>query len=219
MALSGRHQLKFLILMITVGLLTIACSEPKQPTIAFYPAVANGDLEQLKRHLFWQTDVNQAFADGDTALHLAIKKGDPAIVEQLLTHGAKLNATDANGDQPLETALKHSRVRIAEYLIKSGAPFEGESLLASMVEAGVADRDVYRLLAKHGTDFNAPIEDGATTPLLSAIKRGKPPVVKHLINNGANVNQPGADGVRPLALAKQHNAVQIIQLLEMNGAE
>jgi len=184
-----------LLLLIIIVLAAGACSKPQQPTIGFYPAVENSDIDQLKRHLFWQTDVNQVFADGDTALHLAIKKGDPAVVKQLLAHGAKLNATDANGDQPLETALKHSRVRIAEYLIKSGAPFEGESLLASMVKAGVTDRDVYRLLAKHGTDFNAPMEDGATTPLLSAIKRGKPPVVKHLINNGANVNQPGADGV------------------------
>ncbi len=204
--------------LLTALLALGACSKPQPPTLGFYPTVANGDLEQLKRHLFWHTDVNQQLPNGDTALHVAARNGDPAVVRMLLDAGANPTTLNTSGDTPLETALKNRRIRIAEMLIEAGAPFEGERLLFTMVRAGISDRDVYRLLARHGVDFNA-VNDAGDTPLSLAIANGRPAVVKQLILHGADVRKPRADGQRPLALSQQRGVQEIVQLLKMNGAE
>jgi len=201
-------------MMLAIG----ACSKPQPPTTGFYPAVANGDIEQIKRHLFWHTKVNQLFPNGDTPLHLAVRNGDPAIVQLLIEAGADPRKTNLSGESVLETALKNRRMRIAERLIAVGAPFEGDRLLFEMVNAGVSDRDVYRLLARHGARFDV-VDANGKTPLLLAIEQERPALVKQLILHGADVNQPGRDGTRPLTAANRLGAERIAQLLKANGAK
>ena len=66
--------------MLTIGIMVIlslalsACSEPERPTISIHRAAETGDVDQLKRHIHWGTDVNARDDEGYTALFHATNR-------------------------------------------------------------------------------------------------------------------------------------------------
>ena len=103
-----------IILPIVLGVLITGCAEPPKPTVNLYRAVHVGDLDQIKRHLFWGTDVNQPGPNGDYPLHVAVGQGRVAIAKELLKHGAKTEVHDALGRTPLQLALANGKVPAAK---------------------------------------------------------------------------------------------------------
>lgn len=63
-----------------------------------------------------------------------------------------------------------------------------------------------------GADFNARL-DGGLVPLHWACRAGKPGVLKHMIEHGANVLDAADDGQTPLAMALQSGSFQAVMLL------
>jgi ankyrin repeat protein len=61
-------------------------------------------------------------------------------------------------------------------------------------------------------DFNARL-DGGLVPLHWACEQGKPGLVKHMIEHGANVLDAAADGQTPLAMAVHAGSFQTVMLL------
>lgn len=71
------------------------------------------------------------------------------------------------------------------------------------------------LAAEHlapGADFNARL-DGGLVPLHWACARGKPGVVKHMIEHGAKVLDAAPDGQTPLTLALASGSFQTVMLV------
>jgi uncharacterized protein len=71
------------------------------------------------------------------------------------------------------------------------------------------------LAAEHlapGADFNARLE-GGLVPLHWAIAGGKPGVVKHMLEHGANVLDAAADGQMPLTMALASGSFQVVMLV------
>lgn len=198
-------------------LLLVACSEPSPPTLGLYPAIDRGDLDQVKRHIHWDTDINQETADGRSPLHLAAELGRPVITRMLVDNGAELEALDRQGRTPLYGALMAGRTQVAELLISRGAGLDPDLLLRETVVNGVGDRDVLDLLLRHGADINRLGADG-NSPLTLAINHRQRVLVRLLIANGADVNQPDANGQLPLQLANSIQNQAIVQLLRRNGA-
>ncbi len=210
-----RFFLVAVLMIVALG----ACSKPPRPTVNLYQAVHIGDLEQLKRHIYWGTDVNLRDVNGDFPLHVAARTGSVAIARELARNGARLDVLDAAGKTPLEVALGSGKTQVAKMLIELGAQLDAQAELLLLVRNGVSDRDSFDLLIRSGADTNRPDETGEP-PLHIAVQRDHLETVKRLILNGADVNAADAAGRLPLtlALAKGRQGADIVKLLEQYGA-
>jgi len=199
------------------ALLLCACSEPPQPTINLYRAIQSGDLDQIKRHIYWGTDINQSDPQGDKPLHVAVRRGRLIIARELLKNGADPNAENVGGETPLQVALAEGKTQLAGVLFEAGAMDDAQELLFALARAGIDDRDSLGLLIERGADVDAKDESGLT-PLLIAVADGRRLLTKRLIDLGADVNIPDDAGRTPLLIATEKGNQPIVDLLERFGA-
>ncbi|WP_089730017.1 ankyrin repeat domain-containing protein [Candidatus Thiosymbion oneisti] len=199
------------------ALLLAACGEPPPPTINLYRAIQGGDLDQIKRHIYWGTDIDRADPRGELPLHAAVRRGRLIIVRELLKNGADPNATNQAGETPLQVALVAGRTQLAAILIEADATDDPQALLFILVRAGVDDRDSLAFLTRRGADVDAKDQAGAT-PLHIAVGDGQRLLTKRLIDLGANVDAPDGDGRTLLSIAIENGNQPIIDLLERFGA-
>ncbi len=208
---------KFLPCLLLALLALAGCSDPDRPTIGLHLALQRGDINQIERHIFWNTDINQAGPNGQTPLHVAAQHGRQIVIELLLKHGADIDSKDHKGNSPLHTAIMSGRTQAAGLIIQNGAKFNPDQLLEDSVRNNIADRDVINFLLLKGANINHVSVNGLT-PLLAAIGQGNRVLVKLLIARGADVNQKDGSGQTPLQLANQIKDDSIIRLLIKNGA-
>jgi len=194
-----------------------ACSRPEPPTINLYRAIHAGDLNQIKRHIYHGTDLNQVDREGQMPLHVAVEQGNQVICRLLIEHGAKLAAPNRDGHTPLELAVLGGKMPVASLLLRAGAALDPQHLLREAIRGGTDFRDVYEFLVKHGADVNAPDALG-DTPLIAAVRTGNRVTVKRLIEQGADVNRPGGGDITPLSLARQGGNGIIVRMLQQFGA-
>lgn len=188
-------------LLLVSAMMLSGCDEPPNPTINLYRAVHIGDLDQIKRHLFWGTDVNTPGPDGNYPLHVAVSQGRVAIARELLRHGAGPNARDAIGRTPLHVALASGKVPAARMLLEKQADDDLQALLFDLVREHAADRDTLDFLMQQDVDINQTDRDGRPA-LHFAIAAGNVKLAKRMIIAGADVNQVDASGATPLSLTQ-----------------
>jgi ankyrin repeat protein len=213
-------QMMGAILVPMMALALGGCDEPPSPTLNLYRAVHTGDLDQIKRHLFWKTEINQAGPDGDYPLHVAVRQGRVVIARELIDHGAQLDARDALGRTPLHVALANGKVQAAELLLQRGADDDLQRLLFELVAEQALDRDTIELLVGRGVDLNARDDEGQA-PLHRAVATGNLKLAKQLINAGADVNLTDSRGRTALEIADAHadDEPTMLTLLEQYGAK
>ncbi|EIC20664.1 ankyrin repeat domain-containing protein [Thiorhodovibrio frisius] len=209
--------------LLVAGLLTAlvlaACGEPPQPTTNLYRAVHSGDLDQIKRHLFWGTDVNQPGPDGRYPLQVAVADGRVVIARELLDHGASMDVRDQLGHTPLYVALANGRVPAAELLMERGARDDPQVLLRQLVVEDRLDRDTLALLVSRGVDLNALGPEGLA-PLHQAVANDNLKMTKWLLQEEADVNLVTDSGATALDLALAAEAdPNLILLLQQYGAQ
>jgi ankyrin repeat protein len=209
------------VLVILMSVLLHGCGEPPKPTVNLYRAVHIGDLDQIKRHIFWGTDVNTPGPHGSYPLHVAAGQGRVAIADALIGNGADLSLRDREGRTPVHVALANGKIPVAKLLMEQGAPDDLQALFFELVRADSADRDTVDFLLERGVDINALGPDGKAA-LHLAVVDGDVKLAKRLITAGADVNLPDADGKPPLALASDATSVRtdgiMTDLLEQYGA-
>lgn len=210
------------LLLVLAAMLSAGCAEPARPTLDLNRAVQLGDLDQIKRHAHWGTDLDQPDADGERPLHRAARAGKVGIVSELARHGARLDALDAQGRTPLELALAFGKTQAAEALVDAGAALDPQAQLDALVDAGVSDRDSFDFLLRRGARLDAADAEGRT-PLHRAVAQGHLETVRRLLQRGAPVNQPDASGLTPLDVADRldprgANSADILASLRQFGA-
>lgn len=197
--------------------LLLSCARPEPPTISLYRAIQAGDLNQIKRHLHHDTDINQVDREGQMPLHVAAERGRLVISRMLIDHGAQLDAHNRSGHTALEVAVLSGKIQVAQLLRQRGATLDAQSLLFKAIRADANFRDVFEFLVRQGADVNAP-DDSGDTPLVLAARLGHRLLVKRLIDSGADVNLPSTGGLTPLGTAEEIGNRDIIRLLKNNGA-
>jgi ankyrin repeat protein len=173
-------------------------------------------------------DANAANQVGATALIFAAT--DYEKTRLLLDAGAKVQVHTAMGNTPLILAARrYGNARTVQLLLDHGAAVNDRNRFgASAILAGAASGDLatVQALLHKGADVNdAPITQnppdeifaGLRTPLMWAAFQNDLPMIRFLLNHGADPNKGTFFGT-PLSQAAWHDHVEAAQLLLDNGA-
>jgi ankyrin repeat protein len=154
-------------------------------------AVRNGDKSAAQSLLSQRVDVNEAQADGATALHWAAQRNDLETADLLIQAGGNVNASNDYGVTPLALACGNSNAEMVEKLLGAGADpnaakVTGETVLMTCSRTG--NPAAVRALLARGADPNASEARGGQTALMWALAAKHAHVAGLLIERGANVN-------------------------------
>jgi ankyrin repeat protein len=131
------------------------------------------------------------------SLHAAIANGQNDITEMLLAAGADANTWNHLGESPLWPAIRRKDAHLARKLLAAGAAVN------SVIEINVGLYLQY-----------------TTTVLPAAVAWGYYPLIRDIINAGAEVNAPeGKGGKTALTVAVERGDAVTIQLLIDAGAD
>ncbi len=161
-------------------------------TTALHWAARANDLQAADMLLRAGANVKLANRYGVTPLHLASTNGNAAMIELLLKAGADPNSALPEGETALMTAARSGSVDAVNTLVARGADvnrkeaWRGQNAL--MWAAAEGHGEVIRALVAHGADIRAR-SNGGFTPLLFAVREGKIPAVKALLEAGAALNE------------------------------
>ena len=211
-----RWRIGVMAVAIVLAAMLGACSKPDQPTVNLYLTLERGDLDQLKRHIAWGTDVLSPLPDGRTPLQIVAADGREVFVDLLLKAGADPEARGADGHTAMETALINGRVQVATLLAPRGKPIDANALLLVLAQHGTRDRYALAFLLQRGADLNARGPDG-DTPLLIAVRRNDRVFVRHLLDRGADPFVTDARGKSALAVAEELGHEDVARLLRNQG--
>src|SRR5262249_49302996 len=150
------------------------------------------DARMVKMLLDAGANPEGANADGQTALMLAIKAGEPSLVDMLIKADANVNAVEKFHNQtPLmwAAAAPQNAGVMVKMLLAKGANLKPRSLFSDWPSQITSEpRAQYR-----------PV--GGLTALLYAARGGCAECIDALIEAGADVNAPTPEGVTALMLA------------------
>jgi ankyrin repeat protein len=183
---------------------------------AFLGAAGKGDMAAvtafLDRH---PSPVDRKNNRGNTALILAVEKGQREIAELLLARGAQVNLKNNNGWAPLAYAAWNGHLGIAEMLLEKGAAVDAKDhvgwtpLMRSIVRRG----DAMLLLLEKGADIEAKSTRGLT-PLMLAACTGSDGIAWVLLDKGADAGAVDIEGKTAALLAREKGHPQVARTLE-----
>lgn len=217
--------------------------EPDEPNSSgetpFRVATFRQHLEVVKLLLLAGADVNQIWADEETALEVISAIGDAPLLTLLLENGAKGFEDDCTFSIALHNAVWPKRENSARILLSHGAQptestfFEAAKYgMAEIVEAGLrlgidpngkayqeAKPEEPRPGKRHAKSHTRQQYRGNDTrPLYCASRWGWTDVVKVLLDHGADVNLVGGPIGTALQAAALGGRMEIVQLLLRHGA-
>ncbi len=193
----------------------------------FFQAVAQGDLETVRKLVTAGTDVNRTLPNGRTALHLA---NDPDIIALLIRQGANPHRLDNRDSTPLKRLLdsaflfpyqrESKRVLLSAFL-DAGVEFpiegaEGRYFLHR--SALVGHRDLVEHLLNRGVDSSSLNPTGGTL-LHSVASGGLEAIARALLQEGSDPNATDRYGMTPLHFAAQEGHPGLLPILVHSGAE
>lgn len=142
-------------------------------------------------------------ASGRMPLAFAAGSGNVEAARLLLEHGAEVDAADWRGRTALYFAASEGKVDMIEFLLEQGADVSTrDSDLWTPLHAAVlfGRNEAARCLLEHGADANAKACDlfhyhpEFDTPLGIAVDKAYAPMVRLLLQYGANPDVPAMDG-------------------------
>ena len=183
----------------------------------FYAAIS-GKPNVLAALVKAGADVNVHTAGFDeSALTVAARHGDLAMVKALIAAGAKLDDQDPRGRTALSEAAFAAYVDVAEALLTAGADpklemFDGTTALGCAARAN--SPELIRLLIKHGAKVDSP----KAPPIVAAAANGNMAALHALIDAGADVNAMDGNGRTPLMWAAVGSSEDAATFLLASGA-
>ncbi len=193
---------------------------------AFHIAVAHGDQAAVENELKWnKTLVNTRLPYGYSALGIAARIGDKAMIQFLLDHGADLQAAVPGPHSLLNEAVWSGDKEVVRFLLDKGLDIanpQGISPLNAAVESD--NREMVKLLLARGADPTGKGSQGPG-PITTAIYRKRPDIMELLLNKGVSPNPQrikeiiGTFQSAPLHAALELGDEQVVALLIKWGAD
>ena len=189
-------------------------ARPSGGFTAMLYAARKGCLECVKHLLKAKADKNLTDPDGVTPMLLATLNFNFDIAALLIKEGATVNKWDTWGRSPLYAAVDMNTLPTGGRADRPSLDkTTGVQLVQLMLEAGANPNLQLKLFPPYrslrddrGADSLLSV---GTTPLLRASKAGDIPVMKLLIEHGANVNLPTATGITPLMAAAGNGSINL----------
>jgi ankyrin repeat protein len=185
-------------------------------------AATDGNLNGIRDALSDGASVNEADAEGFTALHCATMAKHPQIVRTLLNAGANIRAESTRGTTPFSLAVALEAHEITRIYLEAGIdPNEPLSCGATPLYLACinGDEQTIAMLLHAGAKVNLASASGST-PLVACVCAADhaPAVTLQLLAAGADINAADNDGFTALMNAAIRNEVELVQILLDHGA-
>ena len=167
-------------------------------------AVCRMDFELVSRLLRNGLDVNTKNEDGNSSLHLLLKKHKQTSVEMfklLLSFGADINALNNRFESPLLCAIDCKEVKIISLLLELDCAVNTEAPLGESPLSLAVIEDQYKLteaLLRFGADVNQKCGRDEHTALHAAVCSFNNKLAQFLVQHGADVEAKDVLGETPL---------------------
>lgn len=183
-----------------------------------------------------ERDLLRAVADGDTALLMAVRRGDVDAVWALLDRGADVRLPNRNGETPALVAVRAGAIDILRALLTKGLdlnasapPLERGYMIASLVSKGVpppllveaarnGHAELVGLLLDAGAELDARDGQGRSA-LYWAAAAGDVAAAEQLLARKAAVDLATSSGDTPLMAAAQNGHEAMVRTLLGHGAD
>ena len=186
-------------------------------------ASGSGHTETV-RYLVGLKDVDVNHTNcGHTALHFAVMRNHPGVVEVLFEAGADIEVKDEEGSSPLLLACTTGHLDIVKMLVEAGAGVRGsniEGVTCLLRAAYHGHTEIVRyLVGLPQVDVNQlGCKDLNLTALHLAVVGKHQDIVKVLIDAGAELDRTGEDGRSALLVASCMDMPDIVKMLVEAGA-
>ena len=184
-------------------------------------AAEQGDRDRVMALVADGGDVNQAQADGTTALHWATYRDDAPLAHLLLEAGANPVVENRYGMTPLYLACFNGNAALIGELLQRGADPNAkrkDSETALMTAARTGNLAAVRVLVEAGADLEMTLPGGQTA-LIWATAEGNFAVVDYLIEAGADFEHTVPSGFAPIFFAVREGHAEVVQLLLDRGVD
>ena len=167
---------------------------------ALADAAERGDEQAVRALIKAHADVNAPGSGDTSALLWVVRRQDLALAKDLIHAGADVNRPNGYGLRPLYLAIDNSDTAMVRLLLQSkadpsAADPTGEPVLIRAAKIG--NLDVVDALLDAGAAVDTPDTGFQQTALMAAARGGYAPVVKRLIERGAQVNAQTRTGPTP----------------------
>lgn len=170
--------------------------------------------------LMAQAPAPSAQPDADR-MYDAIRRGDVAAVRTMIDAGVDVNLVERRGGAtPLLHAAALGSLDTLRLLLDKGANANAKTYGGMTALMGaVSDLEKVRLLVDRGADVNLATATGRTALLLAAMGGASAPVVRYLLEHGANARAVDSGNVTTILGATLGNDLESIRLLIAAGAD
>lgn len=183
-------------------------------------AATNGSAAMIRKLLDAGVDPNSANPGGETALMTAARTGKVDAVTLLLDRGANVNAKDTvHGQTAVMWAVLENHADVVELLLARGADINAHTNVTitkgEYVPARAAAASGNGIIRQRAL----PTPNGGMTPLLFAIRDSNVPMMRLLLDHGAEIGQSSGNHTTPLLIALLNGQVGIATELVNKGAD
>ncbi|CAH1397491.1 unnamed protein product [Nezara viridula] len=151
--------------------------------------------------------VNKLNLYNESALMIATKEGNEAIVNLLLSMNANVDVQDRDGNTALDLAIMKKNINIAEALLNNGANVNAQGETGTtplMAAASNGDEAMVNFLLFKKASLKIR-DDFGNEAIHLAAQRGNIKVIEMLLGHGADVNSEGEHGETPLHFAVRND--------------
>lgn len=168
----------------------------------------------------WVAGASAATSNISDEFYSAIRDNNLVRLANLIRDGAGVNARDRHAETPLMYAAFVGSIDAMKLLLKEGAnvDLQSQSGATALIWAAT-DLAKVRLLIEHGANVNLATKRGRTALLVAAMSDSSAPVVKLLVEKGADLKAVDFLKTTPLRAATLGNDAETIRILIDAGVD